>query len=218
MALDDTSPADDLGQLQELFEAALACEPSERDAFLVRSCDCNTHLHARLVELLAADQNGDDALERSPIQAAAWSTEHHEEVACMPKQIGPYEIKRVIATGGMGTVYEAEQQNPSRSVALKVMRWSLDSREARGRFHFESEILAHLRHPGIAQVYEALTCEDGATHVPYFAMEMVPDARSITEYADERDLTTTARLNLFAEVCDAVHHAHQPPSNQSTDS
>ncbi len=75
--------------------------------------------------------------------------------AKMPKQIGRYHVKRVIATGGMGTVYEAVQERPRRTVALKVMKRGVISRAARRRFEYESQLLARLRHPGIAQVYEA---------------------------------------------------------------
>jgi len=134
------------------------------------------------------------------------------------QNIGSYRIKSVIAAGGMGTVYEAEQQQPRRIVALKVMSRYAASRSARRRFQFESQILAHLRHPNIAQVYEAGMHSDpnrdregaGTTPgVPYFAMEYIPDAKIITQYTEENKLATRDRLRLFAKVCDAVHHGHQ---------
>ena len=133
----------------------------------------------------------------------------------LPQQIGSYRIRRIIAVGGMGTVYEAEQTHPHRTVALKVMKreYGLRGRRALRRFEYESEILANLHHPGIAQIYEAGTHDDGTTSggggVPYFVMEYIPDARPITEYADEHKLSIRQRLELFTEVCDAVHHGHQ---------
>ncbi len=127
----------------------------------------------------------------------------------MPKSIGPYTIKRVIASGGMGIVYEARQEKPSRSVALKVMQISITSKSALRRFEYESQLLARLSHPGIAQVFGAGTYDDGTTTVPYFAMEYVPDARSIIAYAAEKNLGTRERLEIFAQVCDAIHHGHQ---------
>ena len=136
----------------------------------------------------------------------------------IPDRIGHYHIKRVIASGGMGTVYEATQESPRRVVAVKVMKHGIASRSALRRFEYEAQILARLRHPGIAQIYEAGTHtfdqnrdRHGAVldAVPYFAMEYIPNAKSITKFAEEKKLGTRQRMELFAKVCDAVHHGHQ---------
>jgi tetratricopeptide (TPR) repeat protein len=126
-----------------------------------------------------------------------------------PKKIGGYHVKRAIASGGMGTVYEAVQEHPRRTVALKVMKHGVASPSALRRFEYESQVLARLRHPGIAQVYDAGTHDDGTGAVPYFAMEYVPNAKSITQYVKEKKLSAPERLELLARVCDAVHHGHQ---------
>ncbi len=127
----------------------------------------------------------------------------------VPDRIGQFEIKRVIASGGMGTVFEALQDNPRRPVAVKVVKSSLESREAVQRLEYEAQVLARLRHPGIAQIYDAGSYDDGGTPVPFFAMEYIPNARSITEYAADKALNHRQRLELFLQVCDAVHHGHQ---------
>jgi serine/threonine-protein kinase RIO1/thiol-disulfide isomerase/thioredoxin len=127
----------------------------------------------------------------------------------IPKKIGHYTIRRVIASGGMGTVYEAAQEQPRRPVAIKVMRHGVTSRTALRRFQYEAQLLARLSHPCIAQVYEAGTHDDGSGPVPFFAMEYIPNAKSITKYAEEKKLGTRERLELFLRVCDAVHHGHQ---------
>jgi len=127
----------------------------------------------------------------------------------IPKKIGHYTIRRVIASGGMGTVYEAAQEQPRRPVAIKVMRHGVTSRTALRRFEYEAQLLARLSHPCIAQIYEAGTHDDGSAGVPFFAMEYIPNAKSITKYAEDKKLGTRERLELFMRVCDAVHHGHQ---------
>ena len=62
---------------------------------------------------------------------------------------------------------------------------------------------------GIAQIFEAGTQQDDSGTVPYFAMEYIPAARTLTEYAAEQKLGTRQKLELFAAICDAVHHGHQ---------
>ena len=126
-----------------------------------------------------------------------------------PARIGRYRIVRLLGEGGMGAVFEAEQDQPKRIVALKVIKSSLASPSLLRRFEQESEALARLHHPGIAQVYEAGTADSGTGVQPFFAMEFIAGGHPLTHYADAHHLNTEQRLELMAEVCDAVHHAHQ---------
>ncbi|MCA8960476.1 MAG: protein kinase [Planctomycetes bacterium] len=127
----------------------------------------------------------------------------------VPARIGPFRIRARIATGGMGTVFEAEQEHPRRLVALKVLREEMTSPELLRRFEYETQILAQLRHPGIAQVYDAGTFEHAGRRRPYFAMELIEGARPLGRFCDERGASIRDRVRLFVEVCDAVHHGHQ---------
>ena len=127
----------------------------------------------------------------------------------IPPRIGQYALRRVIASGGMGTVYEARQDNPRRPVAIKVMRRGVTSESALRRFQFEAQLLARLHHPAIAQVHEAGTYDDGTGAGPFFAMEYIPNAKPLPYYANDRKLTLRERLDLFARFCDGVHHGHQ---------
>jgi tRNA A-37 threonylcarbamoyl transferase component Bud32/thiol-disulfide isomerase/thioredoxin len=108
----------------------------------------------------------------------------------------------------MGTVYEGIQQNPRRTVAVKVITDAVASSEASERLKYEAQLLARLQHPGIAEIYEAGTYEEGGKTIPFFAMEYIANARSITGYASEKGLKVRERLELFMEVCNAVHHGH----------
>lgn len=127
----------------------------------------------------------------------------------LPSRIGNYRIVRLIGEGGMGSVYEAEQDNPRRTVALKVIRSGHVSAQMLRRFEHESEVLGRLQHPGIAQVHEAGTVNDAhGQRLPFFAMEFVR-GEELDTYAQDHSLGTRARLDLIAKICDAVSHAHQ---------
>ena len=122
------------------------------------------------------------------------------------RTIGPYRLVRVLGSGGMGIVYEARQQNPARTVALKVLRGGPRADKHRLRlFEREVQSLARLRHPSIATIYDA-GCTDDGQH--YFAMELV-EGEPLTDYVRRRQVPLRQRLRLFGQVCDAVSYAHQ---------
>jgi len=122
-------------------------------------------------------------------------------------RIGQYLLTRVISSGGMGIVYEAFQEQLQRTVAVKVLKHALPSRSARRRFEYEAQVLSRLRHPNIVQMIDAGTW--GADDLPYFVMEYIPDGAPLNGYADRNGLSQRQRLELFAQVCDAVDHGHR---------
>jgi len=123
-----------------------------------------------------------------------------------PQRVGPYRILRKVGEGGMGVVYEAEQETPvRRTVALKLIKWGMHTREVLSRFDSERQALALMNHPNIARVYDAGATAEGR---PYFAMEYVQGI-PITEYCDTHRLAIRDRLTLFVDVCEGVQHAHQ---------
>lgn len=124
----------------------------------------------------------------------------------LPQAIGPYRVVRLIGEGGMGLVYEAEQPSPKRRVAIKVIARGVATRAMLARFRNEAQVLGQLKHPGIAQIFEAST--DVATGQAFFAMEYV-EGPPLTRFVRDRGLTDRQRVDLLARVCDAVQHAHQ---------
>jgi eukaryotic-like serine/threonine-protein kinase len=198
-------------QVKEIAGDALELPASQREAFIVQRCSGDAELLAGVRRLLMADAAaGAQFLDPPSISITAPAQQAGTDAGLLVgKRIGRYRLKRLIGVGGMGAVYEAVQDQPRRTVALKVMRSGIASRSSLRRFEFEAQLLGRLRHPGIAQVFEAGTHEALTGPVPYFAMEFIPGAASITEFVKIRRLTTEDRLKLFARVCDAVHHGHQ---------
>ena len=125
-----------------------------------------------------------------------------------PDRVGPYRVLRELGRGGMGVVYEAEQEFPRRRVALKVIRQELLTEDADLRFGREAEILARLQHPGIAQLFAAGRADTPFGPQPFLAMELV-EGRFLDDYAAEKGLDLDARLALGLSVVDAVAHAHE---------
>lgn len=167
--------------------------------------------------ILALEQNGEAAMEQilaaqpdlrdrarariKGLQASGLLGEGERD----PERIGPYRIRQRLGSGGMGTVYLAEQDGDiERRVAIKVIKRGMDSREVLARFALERQALAMLDHPNVTKVLDA-----GATPAgrPYFAMELVRGA-PITRYCDDGRLPVKERIELVLQACAALQHAH----------
>jgi WD40 repeat protein/predicted Ser/Thr protein kinase len=199
-----------------LFDQAVERPPGERASFLDAACAGDAGLRAEVESLLAHDPSssqGEDteAFLKSPLlRSGEVSTLVPPPGAsagapALSRRIGRYRVVRRLGEGGMGTVYEAEQDSPRRTVALKVMRPGLDSPELRKRFAQEAGILGRLHHVGIALVHEGGVTEDGRL---YFAMEFIRGL-TLDEHVRRHSPEVRARLELVALVCDAVQHAHE---------
>jgi len=122
------------------------------------------------------------------------------------RRIGPYLLCRRIGEGGMGLVWEADQQEPiRRRVALKMVKRGMDTAEFIARFSSERQALAMMNHPAIARVLDAGATQEGR---PYFVMEYV-EGVPLNVYCDQESLSLRRRLELFVHVCEGVQHAHQ---------
>jgi len=178
---------------------------AERSAYLDAACGDDVVLRARVEELLKAHEEAGDFLEVPAIELNATVGESHL-IEGPGTKIGRYELLELIGEGGMGLVYLAQQKEPvKRRVALKIIKPGMDSKQVIARFEAERQTLAVLDHPNIAHVFDAGTTKAGR---PYFVMEYV-EGISITKYCDEQKLNIEERLELFKQVCEGVHHAHQ---------
>jgi eukaryotic-like serine/threonine-protein kinase len=150
-------------------------------------------------------RSADVASERT---VGAGPTPRMDGAPLLPATIGRYRIISLLGEGGMGAVYEAEQEHPQRTVALKVIRAGYANAEMLRRFENETQALGRLQHPGIAQIYDAGTAETPFGYQPYFAMELV-HGQTLLTYCETHQLNPRQRLELVAKICDAVQHAHQ---------
>jgi serine/threonine protein kinase len=185
-----------------LFESALALPSGQREAYLEQASAGDPDLLQRVRGLLHAAENGADFL--APV--APNPTPTLPAIEKPGDRIGRYKLLQQIGEGGCGIVYMAEQEEPlRRRVALKVIKLGMDTRQVIARFEAERQALALMDHPNIAKVHDAGATETGR---PYFVMELVRGLK-ITDYCDEKKLSTQQRLGLFMQVCQAVQHAHQ---------
>lgn len=189
---------------EEIFLVAAAMSSRERAAYVNSACDGFPTLKQRVERLLASHES-DGFMEEdvSPSFQARIARLVPEDVG---DNIGPYRLLQEIGHGGFGVVWMVDQSHPiRRRVALKIVKLGMDTKEVVARFEQERQALAQMDHPNIARVFDAGVTPSGR---PYFVMELVRGVK-LTDFCDEHDLTTTARLELFVRICHAVHHAHQ---------
>jgi tetratricopeptide (TPR) repeat protein len=191
-------------EVRTLLERALEQPAVERAEFVRREAGGDDALAREVARLLELE---DAASERLATAGLKSSLSAAFDGPIVGERIGRYTLVRVIGRGGMGTVFEALQDEPRRRVAVKVMHWSLRPND-QGRFRYESEVLGRLDHPHIARILEAGT-RSGGSEDPYFALEYVADARTIVEFAAHELLSLPARIELLLDACDAVQHGHQ---------
>ncbi|MEO1246534.1 MAG: serine/threonine-protein kinase [Pseudomonadota bacterium] len=188
----------------EIFHAAATLSGSERAAFLDDACKDDAELRAEIDALLESHER-EDGLPDPTAYLADLAIDEELATAAAGQRIGAYRIVREVGQGGMGAVYEAEQEQLKRRVALKLIRLGMDTQQVVARFEAERQALAMMNHPNVARVIDAGSTEAGR---PYFIMEFI-DGVPITDYCDAKRLDTAQRLELFLAVCAGVQHAHQ---------
>jgi eukaryotic-like serine/threonine-protein kinase len=191
-------------RIDELFAQAVELPPADWEKFLAE----------REAEDVAA---GSGVLDRVRALLTNYRQAESEEFLNQPfksaeraqtlkagQEFEGYRILQLIAEGGMGEVYLAEDKTLKRKLAIKLIKGHA-TKDILRRFQTERRILANLQHPNIAQLYEAGATDDG---LPFFAMEYV-EGQSIDQFIRDQELSLNDRLQLFRTVCSAVSYAHQ---------
>ncbi len=196
--------------IRELFHRAFELPEQERTALLERECVGRDDLRTAVEELLRAEQTASEHLNPDGgliVRRIITESKDTRGDVSLPEFIGPYRVRHLLGRGGMGEVYLAEQTNPRRDVAIKVLHRGVTRRSLFDRFSREIQALGRLEHPGIARIYEAGEVEHADSRIPYFAMEFV-SGQNLIEFARSQSLDLASRLELVAKIADAVQHAH----------
>jgi tetratricopeptide (TPR) repeat protein len=206
-------------EIERVYQLAREQAPGRRAAFLEQTCGRDEELRLEVESLLSHADGAEEYFEAAVLEVAAHARDlpgvavgtTGRTVPQGPGEtagtaIGRYRLLRKIGEGGMGEVWLAEQEEPvRRRVALKLVKAGMNTREVIARFESERQALALMDHPAIAKVFDAGSRPRGG---PYFVMEYVAGI-PITDYCDNNRLSIRQRLELFIQVCEGVHHAHQ---------
>ena len=208
MSSSDPGPAQRLGRVRALFDAAAERPVEERRSFLEAAAGADVSLRDEVLALLADDEAAKGFLSGGAVLPASLAEGSAGAAPSLSgRQIGTYRVLDEIGRGGMGAVYRAVRADDAfqKTVALKLVSAGATSDSVQKRFRRERQILARLQHPHIASIFDGGTTPEGQ---PYLVMEYVEGER-IDKYCADHAVSARGRLQMFRDVCGAVHYAHQ---------
>ena len=195
--------------IKELFTQAIALDTEGRDRFIAELKVSNPDTAELLKRLIEHDDEPLTDLDRPLDLQSELPSEQSipSEHKGLPRQFGEYRLLRRVGAGGVGIVFEAEQDVPRRRVAIKVLHpWNKDQ-TASDRFRHEVHALGRLDHPDIARLYECSIADLGFGPQQYLSMEFV-EGVSIIKHAAEQRLSIERRIRLLKRVAQSVHSMH----------
>jgi eukaryotic-like serine/threonine-protein kinase len=191
-------------QIDQLFHAALDCEPAQREEFLATHCADDKLLRFEIESLISSHQEADSFIETPAGDVAAELLGGYESTFEPGQQIENYRIVRQLGSGGMGEVYLAEDIRLNRKVALKLLppHFTVNPDRVR-RFEREARAASALNHPNIVTVYEI--GKSNSTH--FIATEFV-DGQTLRQLINEKPFKLSETLNVAIQVASALMGAH----------
>ena len=191
-------------RVEELCDAALDRDVSERAAFVAAACGGDEALRREVEALLAHAPGAEEFLEATVGQVAAHVLAAEPGASLLGRQIGSYTILSLLGKGGMGEVYRARDSKLGRDVAIKVVAHALLSDpEQLARFSREARVLATLNHPHVGAIY-GLEDSDG---VRGLVLELVEGA-TLAERLAFSPLPIPEALEVARQIADALEFAH----------
>ena len=189
-----------------VLHAALACEPSQRDALVTEACGDDEELLREVSSLLGAHDRGGNFLERPAVEILASGNATSSLTTRLANVLaGRYQIEREIGRGGMATVHLARDMRHDRRVAIKVLREELAAAVGAERFLEEIRVTASLQHPHILPLFDSGSAEG----LLWYVMPFVEGETLRSRLARERRLPVYDALQLVREMADALEYAHR---------
>lgn len=194
-------------RVRELFESVCDLDAAQRRSYLAEACNGDGDLAAEVESIFQSSEQSPDFFEAPAAEAFPELLRQREAAPANGHRIGPYQVKELIARGGMGAVYLAARADGEYDnvVAIKLVNSLMASPDMVRRFRAERQTLAALDHPNIARLLDGGVTPQG---LPFLVMEHVV-GEPIDRFCDHRRMPTRGRLQLFRQVCAAVSHAHQ---------
>lgn len=120
---------------------------------------------------------------------------------------GEFIVVDRIGSGGMGSVYKAEQPSMNRMVAIKVLHPRFVTRDDLvARFRREARAMSQLSHPNTARVYKYGALDDGSV---YFVMDYLEGRNLAAEVRENGPMPAERAVLLMVQVCGALEEAHR---------
>jgi predicted Ser/Thr protein kinase len=199
---------DEWREVRSLFERCLGLDSASRAKLL---SGASTAVRTEVEDLLLSHEEGEGLFREG--DGGRRLGELAELRPKVGERVGEFVLVEELGQGGTGSVYRAEQSRPRRSVAIKVLSTAFFGPRNQQRFQLEIELLASLRHEGIAQVFSAgftdLRTGLGEVRVPYYVREFVEDSRTLDRWRAEENRSERDVLRVVLDVARAMQHAHE---------
>lgn len=194
-------------QVKQVLATVLELDPEERASYLDHCYATDGSLRSDIEPLLASSERLREGFLGEDDLSAAARMVPASETTWVERRVGPYKVVELIGAGGMGEVYRAFRADDQyrKEVAIKFVRTGQFGSSVFSRFKIERQILAGLDHPNLAKLLDGGATDEG---FPYLVMELI-EGQPITGYCSSNNLPLRKRLQLFLQVCAAVHYAHQ---------
>jgi WD40 repeat protein len=196
-------------ELADLLDRLVQAEDAERRRILSEIASRDPAQARELTELLAALPDPEQLT--TGTRAASPDATDDDRFAGEPlvgDTLGGCVLESILGRGGVGTVFAARQLEPPRPIAIKILPVARTRPRDIERFRREANALARLEHPAIARIYASGIEFRGEVPLPYIVMELIPDARSIVEWARASGRPFAEIALAFAAVCDGMQQGH----------
>ena len=192
-------------QIKGLFHATLEHEPAQRPAFLARACAGDSPLRDEVESLLQSHEQAESFIETPAADIAAAVLTEDQPRLLAGQMVGHFRIAGVLATGGMGEVYLADDTRLGRKIALKLLppQFTINADRVR-RFEQEARAASALNHPNIVTIHEI-----GETDSRHFIATEFVDGETLREHIANTRMTVGEVLDVAVQVASAVQAAHE---------